>query len=236
MGIIYKYTSPSGKSYIGQTMKKRKEREGNNGSNYKGCSAFYKAIEKYGLENFSYEILEECENELLDEKESYYIKLYNTKVPNGYNIREGGNHTQAWSKTVYQFNQKGELISSYPSLTEAGRVLGCNIGSISEVCSGRKATLFGFYFSYEPISKKIEPRRNKTVYCFNENGELLYEFCNVKEAAHSLDVEIHQIYACASKNRRKRIKDFILTYEPFVDWNYYLLKHQRGSTTIPNGK
>ena len=45
-----------------------------------------KAISKYGKENFSFEILEECNESELDEKEELYIKQYNCLVPQGYNI------------------------------------------------------------------------------------------------------------------------------------------------------
>lgn len=42
------------------------------------------AIKKYGKENFSFEILEYAEN--YNEREKFWIKYYNSKVPNGYNI------------------------------------------------------------------------------------------------------------------------------------------------------
>lgn len=38
----------------------------------------YKAIRKYGINNFNFEILEECEEEVLKEREIYWIKFYNT--------------------------------------------------------------------------------------------------------------------------------------------------------------
>ena len=44
----------------------------------------YKAIRKYGLKNFSFEVLEECEIEQLNEKESYWINYFNSQK-NGYN-------------------------------------------------------------------------------------------------------------------------------------------------------
>lgn len=43
----------------------------------------------YGIENFSFDILEECSTELLDEKEIYYISYYNS-YHNGYNRTAGG--------------------------------------------------------------------------------------------------------------------------------------------------
>ena len=47
-----------------------------------------KVIQKYGKENFSFQILEECQIEQLNQKEKYYIEFYNSVVPNGYNIME----------------------------------------------------------------------------------------------------------------------------------------------------
>lgn len=94
-GIIYKYTSPNNKSYIGQTIKTIKERAGKDGYRYKSCPMFYNAIQKYGWDNFKCEILlsvdlpdDELRN-YLNEKEKYYIKLYDTQA-NGYNTSPGG--------------------------------------------------------------------------------------------------------------------------------------------------
>lgn len=44
----------------------------------------YVEMREYGLENFSFEILEECRKEDLNELELYYIKLYDS-FNNGYN-------------------------------------------------------------------------------------------------------------------------------------------------------
>ena len=94
-GFIYKYTSPSQKSYIGQTLKSLKERaKTSTGVGYSKSPLFYRAISKYGFENFSYEILGEYPVEKLDEMEIYFIKYYNTMAPNGYNATEGGKN--AW--------------------------------------------------------------------------------------------------------------------------------------------
>jgi group I intron endonuclease len=90
--LIYKHTSPSGKIYIGQTSNYKK-RCSQHKSQTNRCQAFSKAIEKYGWENFTHEILKE--NLTIDEAnhwEEFYICDLNTLSPNGYNIAFGGNN------------------------------------------------------------------------------------------------------------------------------------------------
>lgn len=53
-------------------------------------SILHQAIRKYGTENFSWEVLEECSVEDIDKKEQYYINKYNSLSPYGYNILKGG--------------------------------------------------------------------------------------------------------------------------------------------------
>lgn len=49
------------------------------------------AIKKYGKDNFYIDLIDEVESaERAYELEQYYIKEYNTKVPNGYNLTDGG--------------------------------------------------------------------------------------------------------------------------------------------------
>lgn len=88
--LIYKYTSPSGKSYIGQTCDLKQRIKCHKSPNSK-CRAFVSAIEKYGYESFTLEILEE--NLTLEEAnilEELYIEQYITTSPHGYNLLSGG--------------------------------------------------------------------------------------------------------------------------------------------------
>lgn len=92
---IYKITNLiNGNIYIGQSIdienrfKTHKSRAFNeNEREYE--KPLYQAFRKYGLENFSFEIIEECEKEELNNKEIYYIKFYNS-YNNGYNCSIGG--------------------------------------------------------------------------------------------------------------------------------------------------
>ena len=101
-GIIYAHhiVNSQGvtKYYVGQTMRDAKERWGRNGKGYKDCPKFYRAILKYGWDNFQHEILEEMEGENigqlrieLNKLEQYYIEFYDS-VDNGYNLTKGGNY------------------------------------------------------------------------------------------------------------------------------------------------
>lgn len=89
--IVYKHTSPSGKCYIGMTCQTM-DRRARGGDGYRGCSAFYNAIQKYGWDNFTHEVLvgglsfeEACE------LEQRFIRLFDSLTTgHGYNLENGG--------------------------------------------------------------------------------------------------------------------------------------------------
>lgn len=54
----------------------------------------YSAMRKYGIGNFSISVLEECDNQIIDEREKFFIrKLMTRTYENGYNMTEGGDGT-----------------------------------------------------------------------------------------------------------------------------------------------
>lgn len=48
-------------------------------------------LESRNENDFTFEIVEYCDKEFLDEREQFYIKKFNTLYPNGYNKTKGGN-------------------------------------------------------------------------------------------------------------------------------------------------
>ena len=96
--IIYKITNKfNGKVYIGKTtrsLEKRKEEHIKYAKKHKNF-ILYRAINKYGIDNFEFEIIDETDNKneltLLEQK---YIKQYNSyigfEICNGYNMTRGG--------------------------------------------------------------------------------------------------------------------------------------------------
>ena len=95
MGYIYKIVNQiNGKIYIGQTIRsvslrfKEHLKLATLEKNKK--SLLYKAIVKYGKENFIVQTVEECDNNALDEREKYWISFYNSFLGDGYNATSGG--------------------------------------------------------------------------------------------------------------------------------------------------
>lgn len=101
-GIIYRYTFPNGKQYIGQTVKTLAERTAGHVWDAKhipdkGCVKLSHAMIKYEFQ-FEREVMIECvaDNmnslvEKLNALEAEFIKQHNT-IEDGYNIRMGGNN------------------------------------------------------------------------------------------------------------------------------------------------
>jgi group I intron endonuclease len=91
---LYVHISPSDKRYYGITKMEVKNRW-HKGSGYKGNQYFYRAIEKYGWNNFIHEVL--FDNLTKEEAcllEQMYIALYDTSNPRkGYNLTLGGEGT-----------------------------------------------------------------------------------------------------------------------------------------------
>ena len=96
-GIIYRYKSPSGKYYIGQTVVEEQRRGVFLNSNCRyGGSKIDNARKKYGPENFEYTVLLKVSGDNLEEIKTYlntleigFIKMYDS-YKNGYNSTEGG--------------------------------------------------------------------------------------------------------------------------------------------------
>lgn len=88
---IYKIENRiNGKSYIGQSINVTKRLRDHKSNSKNLDYPLYLAISKYGEENFSFNLIEECSQDLLNEREIYWIKKYDSYF-NGYNQTLGGN-------------------------------------------------------------------------------------------------------------------------------------------------
>lgn len=120
--IVYKVTNTvNNKVYIGktvQTLKRRIAQHKHDSLKKDSQTKFHRAIRKYGLESFKWEVVCECDsNKELCEKEIYMIHLYDS-IKNGYNITKGG-------EGVYGFKHSEET-KSKTSKSRKGLTVGEN--------------------------------------------------------------------------------------------------------------
>ena len=140
---IYLITNKiNGKIYIGQSIDihRRYSEHKRSGQpekySHKGerdlNSPIHLAMQKYGVENFTLSILEECSKEQLNEKQKYWIKKYNSCDKTiGYNVSEGGQdkvgakgefHSQAKLTQAEVNDIKDKLKNTTLSLTEINQI------------------------------------------------------------------------------------------------------------------
>ena len=120
-GVIYKITNNiNNKIYIGQsidfaTRERLHEESGFNKNSKCYNYPLYNAIRKYGIENFSIEIIDHGNSlEELNIKEIHYIQKYNSVIDfgKGCNLDSGGNN-ESKSKFTKALSQRGENNPSY---------------------------------------------------------------------------------------------------------------------------
>lgn len=196
---VYKHTSPSEKIYIGITCQKPEYRWKRNGVGYKSQTYFYRAIQKYGWDNFKHEILfenltkkdaEKKERELIT-----YYKSYDNKF--GYNIDMGGQSIGCRSDSTKKKLSNAHKGKSYHGITIETRKL------LSEMNSGENNPMFGKRHSKETREQMSINRRGKEhewnrqkVYCV----ELNKLFNSMKEASKEFNLSI--TYICGVCNGR----------------------------------
>lgn len=174
--VLYIHTNKiNNKKYVGITSQYPAEKRFSNGNGYVGCSKFWDAIQEYGWDNFSTEIVLENLNE--DDayiKEIEYIEKYQTRNPEfGYNISKGGNRVPS-SQNEWLYDGK------FPEYTGI---------SVKELCkkfnlvySAICVCVFKRHHSVDEalglVPKKIH--RYRMYYCgeFEEyNGKTITELC-----------------------------------------------------------
>jgi group I intron endonuclease len=192
MGFIYRIVNQvNGKKYVGQTTQESPQKRWvqhlksiNNG---RGCPILRKAVKKYGSENFKFEVICECENSELNDREKTFIISENSLWPNGYNVSKGGfgggfigkTHTEETrAKLSYatklfaaslSYEKKREIAKK---ISEKNKIIKQNVSEItrkkiSEALTGKSKKkpsndLKLYYSSTDPdIIKKREETRNK---------------------------------------------------------------------------
>lgn len=175
MGYIYKIINQvNQKIYIGQTSKTIQERFKEHLIDSKKESLknrpLYRAINKYGFDKFTIELVEECDNNELSEREIFWINYYNS-YHNGYNATLGGE-----GKNIYNYEEIKEYLIQRKSVKEICEIIGCCPDVIYDV-----AKIFN-------IDLKINCHRNfteksKQVYQYSKDNIFIQSFSSTADAA-----------------------------------------------------
>ena len=189
MGVIYKITNQvNGMIYIGQTTQGLQNRwihhvaEAKKDHKKGGWSAYlHRAIIKYGRENFSVEVIKNCSNDKLNEREIYWIAYYHSNDKDiGYNLTYGGEGTVRIDyNEVYRLWDEG--LSTY---------------EIAEKMNVAKSTIWYIVSQYKNYSgeesqrrrdKNITKAKREPVSQYDLYGNFIAEYTSSFEAAQNVE-------------------------------------------------
>ena len=162
-------------------------------SNYHGSGTIISKIYKKRPHTLKEVYLKTCYSQTeLDEWEKYYIKLFNTLYPNGYNLTEGGNGGVPCEESKRK-NRESNL--GKPSAFKGKKHTEETRKKMSENhydCSGEKNPMFGKHFSEETKRKmrvakigKPNLKLSKKVLQFTLDGEFVKEWPSAAECGRN---------------------------------------------------
>lgn len=263
IGIIYKYTSPSGKCYIGQTMfPRRRQHDHKNAAKNNDSRKFYRAIRKYGWDSFEYEVLYtifeddlQVRQDILNKKEIYYIQKYDS-FRNGYNMTPGGdsysgeNHPSYGSKLseehkeklkdsvrkeVSQYTKEGDYVQTFKSAADAAAYFGKDCSStILKVCKGKGQSAQGYQWRYGHSTENIGK-----FYMYKDH-QVVYQYTLEGELVKIWRnaMEAHKEEGYSSGNIydvcNHKKKYYGKKGQPKYIWSYTELNFSKGKQEVPN--
>ncbi len=145
---IYKWENigdncDKGMCYIGQSRDEKNRKKNHLNCKGNSCPSFYEALKEFGAESFNYTVLESIEisedeliksnNSWCNEKEKYYIALYDS-YNNGYNLTRGGGATSVpikllkikkeyiWNLTLKSIEYYNKNIGHFSCVSENYRI------------------------------------------------------------------------------------------------------------------
>ena len=174
----------------------------------------YRALNKYGVENFSFTILEECSVEELNDKEKYWINYYHSfwkdSSGDGYNLTIGGDGNQTILPDEYLIWVK--QWEDGLSIAAISRETGRDPQTIT-----RYLKIYCKNFTSEEIKKRNDgsqlPNLSKKVNQYDLVGNFIRSYESVIEAANAVKACPDQIRRCAKGTfQTKTCKNFYWIY------------------------
>lgn len=194
----------NGKLYIGQTDDYEKRWKGHLKKSSK-CRYLKHAFNKYGIDKFEFKVLIICFDEDMNRYEVDYMHKYNTIVPNGYNLREGGNSGRHHEETKKKIR---DALRGKPHPRPKG-ILHSNETKekLSKALKGKELNE-----NFLNAIRKKANERMKVVIQEDLMGNILNKFNSGLEAAEYFQVS-KAIVSMVCLGKRPTLKGFKLRYE-----------------------
>lgn len=216
MGVIYKITSPSGRLYVGKTYDLRKRinaykcdvRKGN--KNLK----LHNSLRKYGWDAHILNVVEEVSDELLNEREMYWIDFYKTycyENPKGLNMTKGGDGQRStWmhdferrKRQSERFSGSGGTFYGKTHTEETKKILSEKTRKWN-LENNKRVPKWGAEKGLDKIRRQI--------LVYDLNGKFVKEFKSCVEAAEFAKCFPSDVSVCAS-GKRTQTKGYIFRYK-----------------------
>lgn len=191
---IYKIQNQlNNKIYIGQSKNIYRRWYGHRCDAKEKNYPLYNAMRKYGIENFSFEIIEECSISELANREDYWINFYNSYTPNGYNLAKAETHYSNLKVPDKYLNIIEDIESSPLKLKEIAEKYNMSIPQISRINNGKAWRL----------EDKTYPLRGNLPIDLDIVKEMLKENLTLSQIASALSVPTHNIKYLLNSNNEK---------------------------------
>lgn len=224
---IYSITSPSGKIYIGQSidLEKRLYYYQTCWKHIKKQRKLYASFKKHGVENHIFKIIEECHLDILDEREIFYIDLFESTVK-GLNIKLGGNGGKQTQETKDRIGKSNTGISRPKTQEQIEKLRGQTrteetklkmslAGKNREITWGNKISEAKQRnpFKYSDESKqKMRDNSGISILQFTKDNQFIKEYPSAKQAERETGIKNDNIYCCL-KGKSKSAGGFIWRYK-----------------------
>jgi group I intron endonuclease len=249
--VYYHRNVLNDKLYIGIS-KDINKRWSANGNQYKECKFFYRAIQKYGWDNFEHVILiENISKEIACVVEKELIEKYKTQNKEfGYNLASGGfggctskGQKHFLSKKVFQYGLDGTFIREWENAQRASEELNICVSDIHTMCRGENGIkkAGNYMWSYTKVNSMQpyvrETSSKKSIIQLDKNFNVIKKYKNISyinENEYTKD----NVVECCRLNKQYTHKGYFWVYEEdFNDKHISRIKERlSGKHRKPTGK
>lgn len=179
---VYIHISPSNKYYVGITSQNPISARWCNGKGYRNNLHFWRAIQKYGWNNFEHEIFAEhlTKDEACEMEKILIRELDSNDTKHGYNKSSGGEYGRAGIKLSDEVKEKIRISNTGKFVSEETK---------QKISKNHIHSFYG------------DNHSSKETYQFDMNGVFIKMYDSAKRASDETKIDRHSICVACSKNR-----------------------------------